>query len=364
MSRSKFGTSVAKTFDTNQGTNGSTYLDFIQSRRGVRGPVGGQNETLFDTADEKMMRIKDIIWQVADTNVPVLVTGDAGVGKSTIARCVVKAANKPEAPSVIVDCATASADFEAELFGAEKTSFSEQRIGRLEQAHNGTIILENITELSLPLQTKVLRLLQEKEIERVGGKAAIQLNTRIIATSNKNILANVAKGSFRKDLYYRLYVIHLEIPSLKERLKDVELLSNNFLAKTAQEYGKPGLQFAPDAMEKLLSYEWPGNVSELKNIVERSAIMCSSDVVSAASIPFGEEKIEESLEWIKALPIGQTMRTVETHFILETLKDHNGNRTHAAKTLGISLRTLRNKINEFVAHGYEVIAPQNGRSSS
>ena len=349
--------------------NASTYLDFIQSRKGRR-PAQKGNEPLLVTADEKMMRIQDIIWQIADTNVPVLITGESGVGKEVVAKAVHRASSSTEKdrPFIAVNCAAMPATLlESELFGFEKGAFTganQRHIGKFEQANEGTLLLDEITEIEPALQAKLLRALQEKEIERIGGKASIPFTGRIIATTNRDIVKAVAQGKFRQDLYYRLYVLHLEIPPLRERPKDVIALSEHFLQECRKNFQRPNLAFDDEAMNKLKAHNWPGNVRELQNIVQRSVIMSTTDVISPASIPIDSDNQTASLDWVTNLPIGQSLRTVETHFILETLKHHRGNRTHAAKTLGISLRTLRNKINEFTAEGFEVIAPMSGRATT
>lgn len=365
MSKSKFGYSSAAPTVDYPSNHGSTYLDFIQSRRGVRNPPTKQTSELFKTADERLMRVQDIVWQIADTNVPVLITGEAGSGKKVVAKAIHTAGNDTNKAFISINCsAMPSALLESELFGYEKGAFvgaNQQCIGKLEQANHGILVLNEISELDLNLQGKILKFLQERQIVRLGGSENIPLTTRIIATTSKELTTCVQRGSFRQDLYYRLYVINLEIPSLRARPKDIDLLGKHFLAECAKAFGKDGLNFAPDALEKLMSYSWPGNVRELQNVVQRAAIMASEQTITARNIPIEGERKETSLEWVEALPLGQTLRLVETHFILETLKVHSGNRTHAAKTLGISLRTLRNKINEFTAIGYEVMAPQNGR---
>lgn len=346
--------------------NASTYLDFIQHRKGRR-PDRDRDQPLFDSADEKMARIQDIIWQIADTNVPVLITGESGTGKEVIARAIHKAGGLDGRPFVAVNCAAMPATLlESELFGFEKGAFTgahQKHTGKFEQAQNGTLLLDEVTEIETPLQAKLLRVLQEKEIERIGGQSPIPVNTRVIATTNRDIVSAVTQGRFRQDLYYRLYVLHLEIPPLRERPRDIDLLANKFLEDCKKSFNRPGLSFSTEAMEKLRKHLWPGNVRELQNVVQRAVIMSPQDIIRENTLPIeGEGTPMISLDWVSSLPIGQTLKTVETHFILETLKHHQGNRTHAAKTLGISLRTLRNKINEFTAEGYEVTAPVSGRA--
>jgi two-component system response regulator AtoC len=251
------------------------------------------------------------------------------------------------------------------LFGHEKGSFTgahQRHVGKFEQADKGTLLLDEITEIEAGLQAKLLRVLQEKEIERIGGNGPVKVNTRIIATTNRDIKSIVNSGNFRQDLYYRLYVIHLEVPPLRERVKDVELMSKYFLKKFCFDFSKPEVQFSDEAMGKLKAYSWPGNVRELQNVIQRSLLMCKANIITAQDLALSRDKVKSNMEWIKGLPVGRKLHEVEIHFILETLKKHNGNRTHAAKTLGISLRTLRNKINEFTVLGYEVPAPTTGKA--
>ncbi|MBI2603794.1 MAG: sigma-54-dependent Fis family transcriptional regulator [Deltaproteobacteria bacterium] len=343
----------------------STYLDYIQNRRGKQAKPQRQ---LFDAADEKMKRIHDIVWQVGDTNVPVLITGESGTGKEVIARALHEAAFEDDRPYIAVNCAAMPASLlESELFGFEKGAFTgahQRHVGKFELASNGTLLLDEITEMDLSLQAKLLRVLQEKEIDPLGSKSPVRINTRIIATTNRDIVKAVAQGKFRQDLYYRLYVLHIEVPPLRERPKDIVLLAQKFLETVAISFQRPQLRFSEQALAKLCTHTWPGNVRELQNIIQRAVIHAPQDMILPEHIPIDGEEMPSSMEWVSTLPIGQTLQLVETHFILETLKHHNGNRTHAAKTLGISLRTLRNKINEFTVAGYEVPAPLSGRANS
>ncbi len=344
----------------------STYLDFIQNRK-ERRAARPEGHTLFPTADEKMMRIQDIIWQIAASQAPILITGESGVGKEVVARAIYEASPHPKtSPFVAVNCAAMPATLlESELFGFEKGAFTgadHRHIGKFEQANQGTILLDEITEIELSLQSKLLRVLQEKEIDRIGGSAPIPIQARIIATTNQDLTKAVAQGKFRQDLYYRLYVLHIEIPPLRERPRDIEFLAKNFLQEYAIQNGRPSLHFTVEAIERLKAHKWPGNVRELQNVVQRAAILSSSDQLTLSNLLFEGEDVPLSQDWIASLPIGKSLRSIETQFILETLKHHQGNRTHAAKTLGISLRTLRNKINEFMAEGIDVISPVTGRS--
>lgn len=353
---------------TNAQPNPHEFLDYVRSRKSdVMGPisVGG---SFFVTADDKMKRVCEIVGQIANANVSVLITGESGTGKEVIARMIHETSSRRDKPFVAVNCAAVPATLlESELFGHERGSFTgadQRHVGKFELANKGTLLLDEVTEIEPGLQAKLLRALQEKEIERVGGNGPIPIDTRIIATSNRDIAATVKQGGFRQDLFYRLYVINLEIPPLRARRRDIELLGKHFLEQFSTSFGRPGMSFSNDALDKLLQHSWPGNVRELQNIIQRSVLMSKSNVVTANDIPLSTAMASTvgSLDWVKTLPLGRQMRDVERHFIIETLKHHSGNRTHAAKTLGISLRTLRNKINEFTAAGHEIPAPTTGKA--
>lgn len=321
----------------------------------------------FLACDEKMLRIQDVIEQIANANVAVLVTGESGVGKEIVAKAVHNASDRRDKPFVAINCAALPPSLlEAELFGYEKGAFTgaaQRHLGKFEQAQGGTLLLDEVTEMEPALQAKLLRALQEREIERLGGTGPINVDVRIIATTNRNLATAVEQGQFRQDLYYRLHVINVEIPALRERPRDIELLANHFLALYSDQFNKPLMSFAPDAMNKLMQYKWPGNVRELNNVIQRTALLANGTMITARDIPVELGQETSSDNWIAALPIGRSLAEVETQFILETLKFHAGNRTHAARTLDISLRTLRNKINEFTAAGIHVIGPTGGKAS-
>jgi two-component system response regulator FlrC len=362
MSQNSFdNTSAAKAVDT-KGPQGSDYLQYLQNRQAGVSDIEG-----LLCADDKMIRIKEIIKQIKNTDVSVLISGESGTGKEVIARAIHSNSDRNDKPFVAINCAALPSNLlESELFGYEKGAFTgahQQHRGKFEQADGGTLLLDEVTEMEPALQAKLLRALQEREIERVGGSGPVPVNCRIIATTNRDIVKYVAQGNFRQDLYYRLYVIHMEVPALRDRPKDIELLSNHFLRRYEREFGKEGMQFSVKAKEKLEAHAWNGNVRELQNVVQRSVLLANGPIIGSEDIPITIEKAVVSDDWVDTLPIGRPLKDLETRFILETLRYHKGNRTHAAKTLGISLRTLRNKINEFTAGGYEVMSPQNGRHS-
>jgi two-component system response regulator FlrC len=321
-------------------------------------------------ADPVMRRIKEIADQIAAVNLPVLITGESGSGKETIARYIHARSVFSSGPFVAVNSsAIPSAMFESELFGFEKGAFTgavADRIGLLESANNGTLLLDEVTNIDGGNQAKLLRVIEERKVRRLGGNSDVSLNGRIIATSNIDPMAMVAKGEFRQDLYYRLYVLHIEVPALRHRQSDIDALALYFAEKESISAGRTQLRISDDAKKALRAYSWPGNVRELQNVIKRAVVGCTSDVLEAADLGFegvGGRQDRENRAWIEALPVGRTLQQVETQFILRTLEHHQGNRTHAAKTLGISLRTLRNKINEFSAEGIDVIAPLTGRAS-
>jgi transcriptional regulator with PAS, ATPase and Fis domain len=337
-------------------TDETDYLAYVNDKK-------AQDSLL--TFDPKMQHVRNIVEQIKDANVPVLISGESGTGKELIAKLIHSQSSRKDKPFVAINCAALPTNLlESELFGYEKGAFTgahQRHQGKFEQASGGTLLLDEVTEMDIGLQAKLLRALQEREVQRLGGTGTISVDTRIIATTNRDITTLVSKNLFRQDLYYRLYVIHIEVPALRERTLDVTFLAEHFLRKFAEQFGKHGLRFSQDAMQKLRAHSWPGNVRELQNIIQRSVLLANGEVITANDVPLVQaEPTNEA--WIKSLPIGKQLRDVETQFILETLKTHAGNRTHAAKTLGISLRTLRNKINEFTAEGIEVIGPSTGKA--
>ena len=345
------------------------YLEYLRAKSEDMTKVTVPSATFdgFVAIDEKMLRVKDIISQICDTDVPVLVSGESGTGKEVVARSIHGSSNRSDRPFVAINCAALPATLlESELFGYEKGAFTgamQQRQGKFEQAEGGTLLLDEVTEMEPALQAKLLRALQEKEIERIGGSGPVKVNVRIIATTNRDILHAVAQGQFRQDLYYRLHVIQLEVPALRERPRDIDHLAGHFLQRYAQDFGKEQIELSAEAKRKLTMHNWPGNVRELQNVMQRAVLLANSSTIAARDLPIEAASVSADNGWVDQLPVGRPLKDLETRFILETLKHHRGNRTHAAKTLGISLRTLRNKINEFSSEGLEVTAPLTGRAS-
>lgn len=360
------GNNGAIAHDVNSRSKTSDYLDYVKEQKKAQDNTKNSIPTEFIFADEKMLHIREVIHQIASANVPVLISGESGTGKEIVAKMIHACSGRRDKSFVAVNCAALPPSLlESELFGFEKGAFTganQQHIGKFEQANDSTLLLDEITETDQNLQAKLLRALQESEIERIGGHGPIKINSRIIATTNRDISKIVSEGNFRQDLFYRLYVIHLEIPPLRERKKDIEVLTRHFLKNYSLQHKNQAITLTADAMQKLVSYQWPGNVRELQNVIQRAVLMSSGSTITANDFSLESRRPNDTLEWVRHLPIGRKMREVEIHFIIETLKNHSGNRTHSAKTLGISLRTLRNKINEFTIEGYEVPQPTSGKA--
>lgn len=351
--------------------NPNAYIDYAKSRNvGATTPEPLMCDGGWLVADPAMRRIKEIADQIAAVNLPVMITGESGSGKETIARYIHARSVFASGPFVAVNCsAIPSSMFESEMFGFQKGAFTgavSDRVGLLESANNGTILLDEVVNVDAASQSKLLRVIESRRVRRLGGNSDVAINGRIIATSNVDPMALVAKGEFRQDLYYRLYVLHIEIPALRNRPADIEALARHFAEKECIESGRRPVKISDDALKVLRGYSWPGNVRELRNVIHRAVLACVGDVLLVRDLGFdgiGEENKNQEMGWVDALPVGRTLADIETQFILKTLEHHQGNRTHAAKTLGISLRTLRNKINEFSAEGIDVIAPLTGRAT-
>jgi two-component system, NtrC family, response regulator AtoC len=291
-------------------------------------------------SDPAMVRALELVRKVAPTNATVLIQGESGTGKELVARCIHR--NSPRAQKVFVpvNCAALSPTLiESELFGHERGAFTGatgQHAGRFERAHGGTLFLDEIGELDAGLQAKLLRVLQEKTFERVGGTRQITADVRVIAATHRDLRQSVAEGRFREDLYYRLATFPIQLPALRERPADIRRLARFFLDRATRELGKDGLSFTPEAENVLLAYSWPGNVRELQNTMERLAILCDG-IVEPDDLPItGTGPVRPVL-----------FRDIERQAIEDALAQHGGNRTRAARQLGISLRTLQYRLKEY-----------------
>jgi len=296
--------------------------------------------------DPKMKQVLEMARRVAPTNAIVLLTGESGTGKELLARCIHANSKRAGRVFVAVNCAAlAPTLIESELFGHEKGAFTgavSQHVGRFERADGGTLFLDEIAELDGHLQSKLLRVLQEKTFERVGGRREISVDVRIVAATNRDLKKMVAEGKFREDLYYRLSTFPLELPPLRERAADIPVLARFFLERAARELGKPDLKLTDAAIERLKTYRWPGNVRELENLMERVAILCD-EIVEAKDLPLGGDDAPEERP-----PV--TWKEIERKAIEDALRRNRGNRTRAAQELGISLRKLQYRLKEY---GYQ-----------
>ena len=301
--------------------------------------------------------------RVAQTDTTVLLTGESGVGKEVVARYIHNHSARRSGPFVAINCAAIPDSLlEATLFGYEKGAFTgaqQAQAGKFEQAQNGTLLLDEVTEMPLGLQAKLLRVLQEREVERVGGKRPVALDIRLIATSNRDMAEAVAKGVLREDVYYRLNVFPLLIPALRQRPDDIVPLATHFLVEHGARSGRSGLRLAPSAEEALRRYAWPGNVRELENAMQRAVIFAAGDTVEADALHLvtppvfkaTPDVVPESAPVVSSLPLDGTrtnnMRDLEREHILETLAAVGGSRKLAGERLGMSERTLRHKLKQY-----------------
>lgn len=309
--------------------------------------------------DKKTEDVLKMAKQVAPSDASILLTGSSGTGKEVFSRFVHDNSKRASQNFVAVNCAAIpEALLESELFGYEKGAFTgavARRIGKFEEASNGTLLLDEISEMDISLQAKLLRAIQEKEIDRLGGKAPIKVDTRIIATSNRNLEECVKNGTFRQDLYYRLNVINLNIPDLKDRPDDIIVLAKHFIKKYSELNELPMRDLSPKAEEILLDYLWPGNVRELENTMHRAVLLASGNNIDENAIILqNPAATKTSTQEIVQSQVGQTVASVEKKLILDTLQSTSWNRTTAAALLGISIRTLRNKLKQYQDEGYNI----------
>ncbi len=307
--------------------------------------------------DARMLETLSLAQRVAVTDATVLLTGESGTGKEVLARFIHRQSARSGKPFVAINCAAIPENLlESTLFGFEKGSFtgaSQAQAGKFEQAQNGTLLLDEVTEMPLPLQAKLLRVLQEREVERVGGHKTISLDIRVVATSNRDMADSVAKGEFREDLYYRLNVFPLQLPPLRERKGDIIPLARSFIARLGARVGRHGMSLVADAERRLVGYAWPGNIRELENVIQRAMILAPGDRIEVEHLLLPREvEVIAAREVETVAPSAEAggnidMRSLEKAHILETLAAVKGSRKLAAERLAMSERTLRYKLAQY-----------------
>jgi len=298
---------------------------------------------------ERMVRLMDTVKQVADATASVLVTGESGVGKELVADAMHHLSSRASGPFIKVSCASfAETLLEDELFGHEKGAFSgavSARKGRFELAHSGTLFLDEIGEISQSTQVKLLRVLQERQFERLGGEKTLTVDVRLVAATNRDLRAEVDAGRFREDLYYRLNVIHLEVPPLRERKEDIPLLMSHFLEMYNERNKRRVEGFSQRAKAAMLAYDWPGNIRELGNCVESAVVLAGDSIIDLDDLP-AVVKNASSEERV-VIPVGTSMEQAEKALILATIASCGGNKSKAADMLGVARKTLHRKVQEY-----------------
>lgn len=311
----------------------------------------------FICCDPAMHRMVSMADRIAPSEANILITGESGTGKEVMAQYIHMKSQRASKPFVSVNCAAIPENLlESELFGHEKGAFTgavARRIGKFEEANNGTLLLDEISEMHPRLQAKLLRAIQEKIIDRVGGNKPVPVNIRIIATSNRDLIQSCKAGEFREDLYYRLNVVNLCLPALRERPKDIEALAIHFVKKFVELNHLNEMRLSSAAIQALIKHPWSGNVRELQNVIHRAVLLAQSETIEVADLfDSGTDTTKNTTTAAASLLdsqllIGKTIASMEKELILGTLDHCAGNKTHAATILGISIRTLRNKLHEY-----------------
>jgi two-component system response regulator FlrC len=311
--------------------------------------------------DPAMAAVVERTHRIAGSDASVLVRGESGTGKEVVARYIHSNSQRAAGPFVAVNCAAIPEQLlESELFGHERGAFSGatgQRIGKLEAAQNGTILLDEISEMDRRLQAKLLRAIQEREVDRIGGRAPVRLNVRIIATTNKDLELEVNRQAFREDLYFRLNVVGIHVPALRDRKRDIPALAGHFIEKYRPESGRAFRQLSPAALAALMAHDWPGNVRELENTIHRALVLTPDVVIGVNALEVGPPAAcPPMLEAANITSgfVGRPLHLMERDVIIGTLQMTGGNRTRTASMLGLSIRALRNKISLYLAQGIQV----------
>ncbi len=321
------------------------------------------------TQDTYIQNILRKAEKAARSSAPVLIEGPSGTGKELLARQIHEWSNRKDKPWVAINCAALPAGLlESELFGFERGAFTganERKPGKFEQAHGGTLLLDEIGELDPLLQAKLLRVLQEGEVDRLGGKKSVKVDVRIIATTNRNLERLVSQDQFREDLFFRLYGVRFVLSALKDRKEDIALLAQEFLSRLNRSQNRD-LRFGPGVLDALKNHAWPGNVRELEKSVERASVFADDNLIGIEHFEFTNSRAQATM---RLQPMGdrildqtsKSIRDMEREIILQALESHEGNRTHTARTLGMSLRTLRHKIKQYREAGFAIDSDRQNR---
>src|SRR5271154_1965119 len=329
----------------------------LDSRR-----VAAENINLREQIDQKygleniigesapMRQVFETIQQVAPSRATVLITGATGTGKELIAKAIHNLSSRKNGPFIAVHAAALPTSLlESELFGHERGAFTgavERRVGRFELADGGTLFLDEVGELEPPMQVKLLRVLEERAFERVGGAKTLQVDVRLVAATNKDLKKLVSEGKFRDDLFYRLSVVTVDLPPLRERREDIPLLVKSFLDEFSRENNKQVRELTPEALNMLLAYDWPGNVRELRNAIEQMVVLARAERLTVRDVP-AAIRGGADLTKINVVRMGMTVEDAERQLVVQALKETDGNRTRAAQRIGISRRTLHRKLKEY-----------------
>lgn len=349
---------------TSYGGQGSSYLPFALPQTSSQQVEKNIPTKMMHSIDTDMQRIIERLHALCSRSNPIMISGEKGCGKTTIARMIAHSMGDQNIPFEVFfpkDVETSAQ--EKTLFGSSWGAPSHNEVqGHWQKAYGGVCIIDDVSALTLSLQNKITKFLKDKDARKKG--AMQHQEPRLIIMAPSNIEELVEKNKVKLDLYRLFFSSHLRIPPLRKRPRDIPPLIETFLSQWQQESKK--ITLSGEAMALLVNYEWPQNISELKTVLEKACKQGENVYIQKQDIPLVKEAPEpqNSDDWIQSLPVGQALRLVETHFILETIKANRGNRTYAARSLGISLRTLRNKINEFTVEGYEVMSPQSGRRSA
>ncbi|MBW1980372.1 MAG: sigma-54-dependent Fis family transcriptional regulator [Deltaproteobacteria bacterium] len=299
---------------------------------------------------DSLLSVLEMIEQLAPTEVTVLIEGESGTGKELVARALHQRSGRGEQPFISVNCGAIPKEIMgSELFGHERGAFTgatAQKKGRFELAHKGTLFLDEIAEMDLEAQVTLLRILEEGKFRRLGGTREIAVDVRVVAATNKSLTEQCRLGLFREDLYYRLNVARMSLPPLRERREDIPLLSRHFLETFAEKYHKPGIRLSPEVQSRLATYEWPGNIRELRNCLERAVILARGPVIDMELLPERfQEKAAEPSRW--TMPVGRSLAEMEREMIRQTLQQTHGHRKETARILGISERDLYYKLKKY-----------------